>query len=132
MLAFLLILGWSLSACNTGANGEYEFSDWDQDGNELLEEEEFYRAYAGTKYFNQWDANQDAFVDEEEWGSGVANYWVAYDIGEFGAFSSLDPDIHGKVSEERFRERILEFYDKDGDGFLNREEYQAWYSDFTD
>lgn len=131
-LVFFLILGWFLSGCDTGENAQYDFSDWDQDGNEMLDENEFYRAYAGTKYHNQWDANEDKYIDEEEWGSGVANYWVAYDIGEYGAFSSWDPDVHGRLSEHQFRERIFEFYDKDEDGFLSKEEYQAWLNDFNE
>ena len=132
VLAFLWILGLSLSACDTGDSGKYEFSDWDQDENELLDENEFYRAYAGVKYHNQWDADQDTFIDQEEWERGVANYWVAYDIGELGAFSSWDPDVHGKLSENQFRQRIVKFYDKDGDGYLNKEEYQVWYNDFNE
>ena len=128
-LAFFWILGLFLSGCDTGKNKEYEFSDWDQDGNSLIDKKEFYRAYAGTKYHNQWDADQDKFVNEEEWESGVTNYWVAYDIGEYGAFSSWDSDVHGKISEAEFQERIFEFYDKDGDGYLNKEEYQSWFSD---
>lgn len=131
-LVFFLVLGWSLSGCDTRDNGQYEFSDWDQDGNEMLDENEFYRAYAGAKYHNQWDADQDKYIDEGEWESGLANYWVAYDIGEFGAFASWDPDVHGRLSEEQFRKRIFEFYDKDGDGSLSKEEYQAWYKDFTE
>jgi hypothetical protein len=131
-LALFWILGLFLPACETGNNGEYQFSDWDQDGNEQLDENEFYRAYAGVKYHNQWDANQDKYIDEEEWGSGVTNYWVAYDIGEYGAFSSWDPDVHGKLSEEQFQKRIFEFYDKDRDGALSKQEYQAWYNDFNE
>lgn len=132
VLAFFWILGLSLSGCDTGGNSEYEFSDWDQDGNELLDEMEFYRAYAGVDYHNRWDVDQDKFVSEEEWETGVANYWVPYDIGEFGAFSSWDPDVHGNLPENKFRERIFGFYDKDGDRYLNKEEYRAWYSDVSE
>ena len=130
-LAFLLFLGLSLSACDSAGSDEYTFEDWDQDGNEMLDEKEFYRAYAGIDYHNQWDTDQDRAVNQEEWERGVANYWVAYDIGEFGAFSSWDPDVHGNLAEERFRERIFIFYDKDGDGYLNGEEYRNWHSDLS-
>ena len=128
-LAFFLILGLFISGCDAGRNEEYKFSDWDQDGNDLIDKKEFYRAYAGTKYHNRWDADQDKYVNEEEWERGVANYWVPYDIGEYGAFSSWDSEVHGRFSENEFQERIFEFYDKEGDGYLNKDEYQSWFSD---
>lgn len=128
-IVFFCVLAFSLSGCDTGGNGEYEFSDWDQDGNELLDKNEFFRAYAETNYHSRWDTDEDKFIDQEEWESGVTSYWVAYDIAEHGAFSTWDPDINEKLPEDEFREKIFEFYDKDGDGFLNKEEYQSWYSD---
>lgn len=127
-----LILALTLSACDIGGADEYAFSDWDQDGNEQLDEKEFYRAYAGTKFHERWDVDQDMFINEEEWDRGVANYWVAYDIGEYAPFSNWDPDIHGRVSEQKFRERIFEFYDRNDDGYLDKVEYQAWYNDFSE
>lgn len=124
-----LFLTLMFSSCDTGGDGEYEFSDWDQDDNKMLDEKEFYTAYTETKYHNRWDVDQDTFIDQKEWETGVSSYWVAYDIGEYGAFTSLDPDVEGRVPEQHFREKIFEFYDKDGDGHLNKEEYQTWYGE---
>lgn len=131
-LVFFLVAGLTFSACDVGGDDEYEFSDWDQDGDELLDENEFYRAYAGVKFHERWDTDQDMFIDEEEWEQGVANYWAPYDIGEYGAFAAWDPDIHGRIPEQQFRERIVEFYDRNDDGYLDQVEYQAWEGDFAE
>ena len=128
-LVVMLLGGISFSSCSGGGEEEYQFSDWDQDGNELLDENEFSRAYVQTAYQDRWDTNRDKEIDENEWESGVANYWVPYDIGEYGAFSTWDSDLNDRLSEDEFWERIFEFYDKDGDQFLSEAEYNTWIQD---
>lgn len=80
--------GWDTSAdgmldtaeFRTGFDNEQWFNEWDDDGDELLSEEEFDLGTSGwgmarDGMWTAWDANQDDFIDDDEFAEGLFDVW---------------------------------------------------------
>ena len=91
-----------------GEANQTAFSDWDEDEDSSLSNEEFYGSTFGVV-----DANNDDRIDENEWNENRENLYVDY---------SGDED--------------WDLFDRDEDGFLSSDEWSEgfadsnWFNDF--
>lgn len=73
------------------AVAQENYDDWDSDGSETLEMEEFNTGFSENGIFDDWDMDDDGLLSEDEFGEGVYNGYDANDDGvldepEFGDY----------------------------------------------
>lgn len=103
-------------------------------------------------YFHIWDFDNDDALGRQEWQSAVDTYFEDYDAvmyGDFddwdlddsdqitkneymeamldtGFFESFDQNQDAIISEDEFTRGVYEYWDTDGDGYIEAVEYEEW------
>lgn len=114
-LVALLASGGALAAV------EWEFSDWDGDGNLELTEREFTTRATELGLYDEWDVDNDDLLDEDELYGGL------YDTWDLDGDGLIGEDEFGESVERWFTETDYDFaaWDADDDGFLDEDEFRA-------
>jgi len=126
------------------------FSSWDFNGDEVINDREFY-----DRTYQNLDRNQDNQLSQEEWGEGYERMYGDYldtnkynqfdansdghiDNGEYydgfrntDFYSSYDKDGNGSLSQEEINSGVYDRMDQDKDGSINQREYQLYSSYYT-
>lgn len=118
---FATLLCFALTGFFVSCEVEREYEDWDADGNELLDENEFATAYAEEGIFTDWDGNADGYLDADEWGEGADEY----DLDE-EAYSMFDVNMDNQIDDNEFRNGLYTVLDGDGDGGLSEDEWEEF------
>ena len=84
------------------------YKDWNTDGNNVLDKEEFYQGL-----YQVWDKNKDGNIAENEFTDGANNFFADYNFKEFGQYADWDADNSGDVSVAEFREGMKSTVDSD-------------------
>ncbi len=84
------------------------YKDWNTDGNNVLDKEEFYQGL-----YQVWDKNKDGNIAEDEFTDGANNFFADYNFKEFGQYADWDADGSGDVSVAEFREGMKSTVDSD-------------------
>ena len=84
------------------------YKDWNKDGNNVLDKEEFYQGL-----YQAWDENKDGNIEENEFTDGVNNFFDDYNFKEYGQYADWDTDNSGDVSVAEFREGMKGTVDSD-------------------
>lgn len=118
-LSLLLIIG-----CGQEEDA-YDRIDTDDDN--TVNRQEYLENWYGAGYFNLWDRNDDGQISEAEWESGLkANYEdYAYTSGEFEEWN-LNGDNF--ITKEELANGLFSIYDTDGDGEIERAEFEKFSS----
>lgn len=119
------------------------FSEWDEDQNSSLNNNEFYRST-----FALIDANRDGQIDESEWNQGredlyrnyaTENSWTNFDANKDGYLSSqewnegfansewfneFDENNDNIIDRDEWRTSFFASYDANEDGYLDANEYK--------
>lgn len=113
-------------------NGAFEttMGEWDNDGDELLSDDEFY-----DNTFGSIDLNDDESITETEWNEGDTNIFGDHTDEDFATF---DSDGDGIINNDEWKEGFgnsnwFNSYDGDQDGFLNNDEFNnGLFNDWDD
>jgi len=100
-----------------------EWSDWDEDGDSALSEEEFDAGFGEIEVFDEWDENDDELVSEFEYSTGFENDYDA------GGFAEADADADAQLTEDEFGDAVFGEYDQDDSGVLEEEEASVFGDD---
>ena len=84
------------------------YKDWNTDGNNVLDKEEFYQGL-----YQVWDKNKDGNIAEDEFTDGANNFFADYNFKEFGQYADWDADGSGDVSVAEFREGMKSTVDSE-------------------
>lgn len=122
MIFTLLLI---LSGCQEG--GDYAFNNYDEDGDEQWDNNEFETAFSeNSDYYDQWDDNQDGGIDEDEWKDGVSTYYSEYNYDEDGEFDNWDTNADEAIDDSEFAEGTYDLWDENDDGYVDSDEYESW------
>ena len=144
MLAFSAIV--TLPAVAAG-QATWKYTDWDNDGNLELSDQEFREGFGqsgtyeawdrdrsgglnegefATGMFSRWDADDDMQITQEEYRAGTERWYGADYDADFGRF---DADGSGSVDRAEFgRNWDSEYYnewDADDDANLTQDEFDT-------
>lgn len=133
---------------------QWTYTDWDNDGNLELSENEFATGFSDTGTFDAWDRDDDGFLNDGEFATGTFADWDTdndleiteeeYDIGTerwYGAdyntpYTDWDADDSGYIDRTEFGDAWDNDYhaawDEDGDSLLSEDEYTAGLYDTVD
>ncbi|MEI4263644.1 hypothetical protein [Roseovarius sp. D0-M9] len=136
-----------IPAASFGQAEQWEYTDWDNDGNLELSSREFQTGFAETGTFDAWDRDGDAGLNEGEFATGMFADWDTdndleiteeeYDIGAerwYGAdyntpYTDWDADGSGNIDRTEFGAAWDNDYytqwDADGDSLLSEDEYST-------
>lgn len=82
------------------AQEDCEFtSEFDDSGDCMISEDEFYEYYETSGLFGEWDANDDGWIDSEEFGDGLYDY---YDDNDDGLIDEGELEVTDDPDEEGF------------------------------
>ncbi|MGB3851582.1 MAG: hypothetical protein WA958_16560 [Tunicatimonas sp.] len=84
------------------------YKDWNKDGNNVLDKEEFYQGL-----YQAWDENNDGNIAEGEFANGTDRFFTDYNFKEYGQYADWDTDNNGSVSVAEFREGMKSTVDAD-------------------
>lgn len=76
---------------------DVRYGDWDNDGDNVLNEGEFYKGF-----YSVWDKDNSNSVNEDEFQVAAENLFINYDFDEFGDFAQWDADGNSELSEQEF------------------------------
>lgn len=91
------LLGAAALAAALGATpalARESISEWDEDGDGVLTEEEFEQGWGETEVFGDWDTDGDGILTEGEYRAGVFNTYDADGDGE------LDEEELGHLEDD--------------------------------
>lgn len=74
------------------AVAQENYTDWDSDGSEALEMEEFNTGFGDSGIFDDWDLDDDGALSEDEFGEGVYN---GYDVNDDGVLDEPEFGDYG-------------------------------------
>ena len=118
LIAFTGIFAFGLISC--GDRDEY--TRWDQNGDGLLDNNEFNASLDDEREFDEWDEDRNGVLEEKEFGAG---YSKEYD--EMGPdYATYDRNRDGGMDRDEFNYGRFNDYDRDRDGYLSREEYEEF------
>ena len=84
------------------------YKDWNKDGNNVLDKEEFYGGL-----YEVWDQNDSGEIEEGEFGEGANKFFTDYNVKEYGDYAEWDSDGNGNISMAEFREGMKATVDQD-------------------
>lgn len=108
--------------------------------------------------FNLWDFDNNMVLTSQEWRNAIDIYFSDYDSVIYGDFKTwdlngdekvskgeymeamLDTDLmedwdidqDETISQEEFARAVYQYWDTDGDGYIESTEYQEWEPVFSD
>ena len=115
---FLLALLFGVAAC--GDAGDNDYTEWDADRNNMIDQDEWGSVYSEGDTWNSWDGNRDGYIDNTEWDEGFG------DSPNRGVYNNYDLDGDNRLDENEFRSGLFDTWDADRDGYLSEEEYRSW------
>jgi len=93
-----------------------KYGDWDTDGDNALNENEFFEGF-----YSVWDFDNSGAVNEEEFNKAAENLFVNYEFVEYGEFSDWDNDGSGEISTDEFFSGMNQVIESDaGQESVNR------------
>ncbi len=129
------------------AQATWTYSDWDNDGNLEVSDQEFQTGFAETGTYNAWDSDETVGLSEGEFATGVYSSWDTdndlqlteqeYMTGtqnwygdEYNtAFSDWDTDTSGYIDTNEFGagwdNTLYSDYDTDSDALLTEDEFNT-------
>jgi cation:H+ antiporter len=107
----------------TSGAGANHFKTFNRDGNDYLEDDEFYRAVDKIGYFENWNQDSNQYLDEDEWRAGISEYLGGYQVRQVEEFGEWDLNGDSRVSEEEFKEGLFEVADKDRNRQISESEF---------
>lgn len=125
-LTLLLITTFS---ANAQVYTENEFSAWDADNNEYIDDNEFNTVFEENEWYDEWDADRDGLLSEEEWNDGLVTNYPAYTPDDYGTYADWDLNDNDVVEEDEWQGYTFDMWDEDDDGYITAEEYDAIYDD---
>ena len=84
------------------------YKEWNKDGNNVLDKEEFYGGL-----YEAWDQNDSGEIEEGEFGEGANKFFTDYNVKEYGDYAEWDSDGNGNISMAEFREGMRATVDQD-------------------
>ena len=84
------------------------YKDWNADGNNVLDKEEFYGGL-----YNVWDADQNNEIGEDEFMKSANEFFTDYNVKEYGDYAEWDADGNGNLSAAEFRSGMKATVDQD-------------------
>ncbi|GAA0188263.1 hypothetical protein GCM10009122_46080 [Fulvivirga kasyanovii] len=124
LLIFLLI-----STAGFSQNRDNDYSTWDNNGDNKVDNNEFSSTLNDNGYYDDWDTNSDQRIDENEWNNGAVTYYDGYDYEEDGTFNDWDTNDDSYLDEDEYFEGTFELWDDDDNGYVDNNEYDTWYDD---
>lgn len=101
------------------------FESWDTNKDEKIDKKEFKSTFEKMDTFKMWDASNDKSIDKKEWDKGVAMHSEKMDDKELGSFNDWDANSDKKISQTEYTDGSFKMWDKDGNGYVDSEEYTA-------
>lgn len=127
------------------------YDDWDDNNDGTVDHNEFYDYNYGI-----WDEDDDGFVNEKEWADGIVNFthnddpdlygdWQDWDVdndtrldlNEFTDGLSMaqyldiwDSNGNTLVEAQEFRRGLFAAWDKNQNGYLEKDEYSDGYGSY--
>ncbi|WKN43538.1 hypothetical protein [Tunicatimonas pelagia] len=74
-----------------------KYGDWDADGDNALNEREFFDGF-----YTVWDFDSNDAISEEEFNKAAENLFINYEFSEYGAFSDWDIDANNELTKSEF------------------------------
>lgn len=84
------------------------YKEWNEDGNNVLDKEEFYRGL-----YQVWDKDGDSQISDQEFTEGANNFFADYNFKEYGQYADWDSDSNGQLSVAEFREGMKSTVDQE-------------------
>lgn len=84
------------------------YKDWNKDGNNVLDKEEFYGGL-----YTAWDNDGDNEIKESEFTEGANKFFTDYNVKEYGDYAEWDADGNGNISAAEFRQGMRATVDQD-------------------
>jgi len=107
----------------TSGAGADHYKTFNRDGNDYLEDDEFYRAVDKIGYFENWNQDNNKYLNEDEWRAGISEYLGGYQVRQVEEFGEWDLNGDSRVSEEEFMEGLFEVADKDRNRQISESEF---------
>lgn len=104
LIATLFLAGPALAGSHAGGMG-----DMDSDGDGMMSAEEYGMGQAEIG-FSAYDYNSDGILSEDE-------------VPDALGFTAYDIDGDGGVTMEEYTEASFDYWDEDGDGMLDEDEF---------
>lgn len=123
-LATLTLLAL-ITACT---QADPDFLRLDADESNTVDREEYVQDFYKQGYFNLWDRNGDGMISQSEWQSGLESYYqsYAYQDTEFNDWNLNGDDF---IDEEELANGVFTIYDANGDGEIEKVEYEVYLSE---
>jgi hypothetical protein len=101
-----------------------EVTEWDQNADSSLDQQEFQSGFDGAGVFGDWDANDDDMLSQEEFTAGIGENTDDFQ-SRFGddAFGEWDADDDTSLTTEEFNEGVYSGYDADESGTIEEPEF---------
>jgi hypothetical protein len=114
-----------LAAATVGPNAGRAMgeSEWDADGDGLLNPGEFAAGFVPLGTYRRFDVDGSGGLDAMEWEAGLT---------ELGEYANMDIDGNGAVDEIEYIALLFNRYDSDGSGRIAEDEMDAVEEDLTD
>jgi len=99
------------------------FSDWDSDGNNEINDNEWTESCTNSGLFKRWDMDNDGLIDNDEFSSGLFRFWDVNGDGvlEQGEWAAAND---GWLSDYNTQ---FTAWDSDKDGYVEYHEHSAYF-----
>ena len=110
-----------------------ELSEWDQNADSSLDQQEFQTGFDESGAFGGWDANDDDMLSQDEFDAGIGENNEEFQT-RFGndAFSEWDANEDDSLSNDEFNEGVYSSYDEDESGTIEESEFSNLGDDMGD
>ncbi len=93
-----------------------DMSEWDTNGDGVIDQEEFNTGHRASDAYTTWDGDASGAISEEEFDTGVTS---AFDMDASG---DLNEEEQSARDESRWGDRSFSDWDEDASGDLNDQE----------
>lgn len=117
---FVPLVALLFAAFTVNAATEHEFSDWDDNGNGKISQDEWSSACNSSDLFADWDMDNDGLIDDDEYSTGLFQHW---DVNDDGV---LEESEWVKANDNWLSDYDTQFsaWDSDDDGYVEYHEYE--------